>query len=116
MPSIDPSAIKALQDLNPGDDLFLRDLIQIFLEDAPRRLEEIQTALARRDAHLLVAAAHSLKGSSANFGAADLRSRCEKLEALGRSETFGLAETELPGLRDELARLRTELEALVRPA
>lgn len=116
MSSIDPSAIKALQELNPGDESFLRDLIQIYLEDAPRRLVEIEVALARRDAHQVTAAAHSLKGSSANFGAANLRSRCEKIEALGRSESLGPVEAELAGLREELARVRADLEALLRPA
>lgn len=111
--SIDPSAINALQELNPGDDSFLRDLIQIYLEDAPRRLEEIETALTQGDARQLAAAAHSLKGSSANFGAANLRSRCEKIEALGRSETLAPAEAELTGLREELARVRADLEALL---
>lgn len=116
MPSIDPAAIKALQELNPDDNSFLRDLIQIYLEDAPRRLKEIEEALARGDARQLVAAAHSLKGSSANFGAASLRSRCEQLESLGRRESLEPATAELPGLREELERVRAELEALLRPA
>ena len=32
--------------MNPGDDSFLRDLIQIFLEDSPQRIAEIELSLA----------------------------------------------------------------------
>lgn len=116
MTTIDPQAIRALQDLNPGDDSFLRDLIQIFLEDTPRRLAEIDDGLARGDGRQLSIAAHSLKGSSANFGAEPFRRRCAKVEQLGRDGALDAVRAELPPLREEFDRVRTELEAFLRPA
>ena len=32
-PPLDPAALAALRDLNPGDDSFFQDLVQIFLDD-----------------------------------------------------------------------------------
>ena len=52
VPPLDPNALDALRSLNPGDDSFLRDLIQIFLEDSPARIAEIAEALAEVRAEL----------------------------------------------------------------
>jgi HPt (histidine-containing phosphotransfer) domain-containing protein len=113
MSSLDPHAINALRELNPGDDSFLRDLIQIFLEDAPLRLAEIEESLARGDGRRLMIAAHSLKGSSANFGAEQLRTRCEEIERCGRLGVLDPVPAQLPALRQEYARVEAELQSLV---
>lgn len=116
MPALDPQAIAALRDLNPGDDSFLRDLIQIYLADSPQRIAEIEEGLAQGDSRKLTIAAHSLKGSSANFGAAALRALCEKIELLGKQSALADAGTQLPALRGEYSRVKAELEALLPPA
>jgi histidine phosphotransfer protein HptB len=112
VPLLDPAAIAALRDLNPGDDSFLRDLIQIFLEDSPARIAEIEQALAEGDARLLTRAAHSLKGSSANFGAHHLQAVSEKIELLGRQGTLGEVPPFLEAMKNEFAAVRTALQAL----
>ena len=48
---------------------FLREIITIFLEDTPQRMDEMQAALAASDAPAYSRAAHSIKGSAANLGA-----------------------------------------------
>jgi HPt (histidine-containing phosphotransfer) domain-containing protein len=113
MPTLDPHAIAALRELNPGDDSFLRDLIQIFLEDAPRRIAEIEESLTRGDGRKLTIAAHSLKGSSANFGAEQLRYRCEEIETCGRQGGLDQVPARLPPLRQEYARVAAELQSLL---
>src|SRR5207248_10364829 len=52
-----------------GDTTLLREVTDLFLEDAPRLLAEIRDAISRKDAKALERAAHALKGSIANFGA-----------------------------------------------
>jgi HPt (histidine-containing phosphotransfer) domain-containing protein len=111
-PVLDPAAIEALRALNPGDDSFFRDLVQIFLDDSPQRIAEIEHALAQGDARQLTLAAHSLKGSSSNFGADRLCLLSEKLEQLGRQGSLGDVPTHLLALKDEFARVRAVLEAL----
>lgn len=113
MPVLDPHAIAALRELNPGDDSFLRDLIQIFLEDAPLRLAEIEESLTRGDSRKLTIAAHSLKGSSANFGAEQFRNRCEEIEHSGRLGELDAVPARLPALKEEYARVAAELRSLL---
>jgi HPt (histidine-containing phosphotransfer) domain-containing protein len=116
MPSaspLDSHAIGALRALNPGDDSFFRDLVQIYLDDSPKRIAEIDQSLAQGDAHRLTLAAHSLKGSSANFGADQLRSVSERIEQLGRQGSLGGVPAHLPALKDEFARVKAALEALL---
>ena len=59
---IDPEAIANLRELNPDDSgEFLRELIGIFFEDAPRRVAELDASLADGNAAKFSRAAHSLK-------------------------------------------------------
>ena len=112
-PVLDPAAIEALRELNPGEDSFFRDLVQIFLDDSPQRVAEIEQALAQGDARQLTLAAHSLKGSSSNFGADRLRSLSEQLEQLGQQGSLGDVPAHLLALKDEFVRVRAALEALL---
>ena len=51
-----------------GDEELLKEIAEIFLEDYPKVLAEIQAALACGDARRLEQSAHTLKGSAGNFG------------------------------------------------
>lgn len=108
---LDPQAIEDLRALNPDDVSFLRELIQIYLDDSPKQIAEIEQSLAQGDAPRLTRAAHSLKGSSANFGAGQLRALCEKIEHLGRSAALGEIPARLPELKAEYDRVKAALEA-----
>lgn len=114
LPVIDPSAIADLRALNPGDnDEFLRDVIGIFLADTPLRLTELDESLATGDTAKFTRAAHSIKGSSANVGAAALRAAAGNLEH--RSRTQGLTDVQamIAEVRAEFARAEVELTALI---
>ena len=110
MSPLDPQAIEDLRALNPDDVSFLRELIQIYLDDSPKQIAEIEHSLAQGDAPRLTRAAHSLKGSSANFGAGQLRALCEKIEHLGRSAALGEIPARLPELKAEYGRVKAALE------
>jgi CheY-like chemotaxis protein len=69
----------ALERLN-GDKELLTALVGFFFEDFPGLLDEIRAAFERRDWAALQRAAHSLKGLSANFGAAPAVAALQKLE------------------------------------
>jgi histidine phosphotransfer protein HptB len=107
---LDPQAIEDLRALNPDDGSFLRELIQIYLGDSPQQMAEIESSLAKGDAPRLTRAAHSLKGSSANFGAGQLRALCEKIEQLGRSAALAEIPALLPELKAEYDRVKVALE------
>jgi HPt (histidine-containing phosphotransfer) domain-containing protein len=102
-PAIDPDSLAALRDLNPEDPAFLRELIDVFLEDVPQRFAEIEKALAASDAVLLTRAAHTIKGSCSNFGAAGLGQVAQKMEHQGKAAAFAEAAATFPSLRQEFA-------------
>jgi HPt (histidine-containing phosphotransfer) domain-containing protein len=78
---------------------FLKELLQVFLEDALVYLEELKNALAVADCTTLAHRAHQLKGSSATVAiykmpeiAAQLERQAEDNQLLGASDL--LAELE----------------------
>lgn len=57
-----------------------REVIRLFIEDAPRRLQDIRLARQTVDVASLSRAAHALKGSASNVGATALADACYVLE------------------------------------
>ena len=111
---IDSAAIASVRALNPGDgDEFLREILGIYFEDTPRRIDELDRSLAAGDAPKFARAAHSIKGSSGNLGAVALREVAGKLET--RAEKQGLADVAdlLASLKEEYARAHAELTKMV---
>lgn len=91
---LDAAVLQGLKDLGGDDDpgLFL-ELIDLFLQDAPQRMQEIERGLAQDELPVLERAAHTLKSSSANIGAMTLSSLCRQMEEQARKhEKAGLAE------------------------
>lgn len=105
-------AIEALRTLSPDDPAFMRELIEIYLQDTPARLVEIETALGQSDGTLLTRAAHSIKGSSGNFGAATLAKLAQEIEGHGKTGNFAAAAAALPGFKAEFARVKEALTKL----
>lgn len=85
MPLLDEAAIEGLRDTElGGDPEFLAELVVAFLGDSPPRIETLREGLASGDAAAIVQAAHSLKGSSGNFGAMRMQTLCADIERLSR--------------------------------
>lgn len=89
-----------LQEVAMGDQEFLRELIDLYLSDAPHQLEALGCAVSSEDRVAVSAAAHKLKGSSGNVGAEGLVALCQKLEASGKASRL----QELPDLFQQLTR------------
>jgi HPt (histidine-containing phosphotransfer) domain-containing protein len=113
-PVLDQEAIDNLRMLDPdGGDTFLREIIGIFLEDAPLRIVEIDQSLAAGDAATFVRAAHTIKGSSANVGAAALRAVAEKLEHHAKKDGLVDVAALIAELKTEFANAKTALNELI---
>jgi HPt (histidine-containing phosphotransfer) domain-containing protein len=111
---IDPQAIENLRALNPGDnDEFLREIIGIFLEDTPQRLDELEQSRGTGDVTRFARAAHSIKGSSSNLGAVALRAAAENLEHHARSDGLDGIAVHTAAVRTEFERAQAALKALV---
>jgi HPt (histidine-containing phosphotransfer) domain-containing protein len=112
-PSIDLDAIANLKDLNPGDGgEFLKEIVNIYIEDTPKRIDELKVSLAAGDVKSFTRAAHTIKGSSANVGAQVLKSMGERLESLSRTEGLANVAPLIAGCEAEFAKVTVELRAL----
>ncbi|MEX2175832.1 MAG: response regulator [Pirellulaceae bacterium] len=88
-----------------GDHALLRDIVDAFLEENPRRLDEIRKAIDQADYELLNRAAHTIKGSMRYFSAHRVYERALALEQLGAQQKLLGAEELLGLLKQELAKL-----------
>jgi PAS domain S-box-containing protein len=62
----------------------LAEVIDVFLQTIPRRLDDLRQAHARGDAESIRAVTHSLKGASAQIGARGMADICVQIEAIVR--------------------------------
>jgi HPt (histidine-containing phosphotransfer) domain-containing protein len=95
-----------------GDQELLGELVELFLADSPRLLEEIRAAVESQDADQLMRAAHTLKGSVSNFCAPLAVEAAQKLEAQGRAGNLASAPQCLARLEQVMERLTAELGQL----
>ena len=101
-----------LQELADGDRDFLLEMINTYLEDAPKLLEDMRAAIITENAAALRMAAHSLKSNSAEFGAVQLTDVARELEMMGKSETLNGAHEKLRLAEQVYARVVAALEKL----
>jgi HPt (histidine-containing phosphotransfer) domain-containing protein len=114
LPTLDPEAIANLRALSPDDnDAFLKEILGIFLEDTPARIAELHASKARGDTISFTRAAHSVKGSSSNVGAMELRNVADRLEAHAKQNGFTDSETLVAELAVAYARVEVELRKLL---
>ena len=76
-----------------GDEELLQEVATLFLEEYPVLLAEIRRGIDSQDAIQLERAAHSLKGSVANFGSDAAWQAAFELEKLGREKQLDGAES-----------------------
>ncbi|HEV2493064.1 MAG TPA: ATP-binding protein [Terriglobia bacterium] len=67
-----------------GDSVLLGELASLFVSDCPKMRSSIREALERHDPEALARAAHTVKGSVANFVASKAFEASLKLEQIGR--------------------------------
>jgi PAS domain S-box-containing protein len=97
-----------------GDRDLLRELVQIFLADAPKLMSRARKAVKTADAEAVRRAAHALKGAVGTLCAPCVQRAAEQLEALGRDGEVGAADAACTTLASEMARLTQALNRLVR--
>jgi HPt (histidine-containing phosphotransfer) domain-containing protein len=95
-----------------GDAELLKEIAVLFMEDYPSVLAEIRAAAARGDAKGVERAAHGLKGSVANFGAAAAVDAALHIERMGRVGDLSRVSEAIEALARALDALHPELEAL----
>lgn len=88
-----------------GEPDLIVELIDLYLEDAPRRVAVMQESLAKRDWLSLKREAHNLRGSSGNLGALQMARICDEIEGIESGNLFASTAALLNGLGLELERV-----------
>jgi PAS domain S-box-containing protein len=81
----------------------LAEVIDVFLQTIPRRLEDLRQAQLRGDADAMRALAHSLKGASAQIGARGMADLCVQIESVVRGGDVGTLPALVAALEAEYA-------------
>jgi PAS domain S-box-containing protein len=112
--TLDHAALESLvSSFGGGDEGWgtVRELLDTFLEDAAAQIATLRDAIERGDAEEAQRTAHTLKSSSATFGANSFAELCRELETLGRREEFDAAPELLERAENEWERLEKALAA-----
>jgi two-component system, sensor histidine kinase and response regulator len=88
-----------------GDENLLHEVTEIFLEQVPKHLAGLRTAIAQQDAETVERIAHSLQGELGYLGIPELSHGARELEEKGRSSDFQGALRLLPPFEAAMARL-----------
>ncbi len=87
----------------------LAPVIGVFLQTMDNRLQRIEQAVRDKNAENITRSAHTLKGSSSQFGAEEIAGLCRRLENMGREQSISGADTLLIEIRQAAERLREVL-------
>jgi signal transduction histidine kinase/DNA-binding response OmpR family regulator len=109
-----PVEIERIREVAAGDADFERELIEAFLSDSEAQITGLELALGRKDAEEVRARAHTIKGSSANAGAAGMHERACRMEEIGSCGDLSPAATAFSELREAFDEAREHLEARLR--
>ena len=96
-----------------GDQELLKDLVFLFIEDAPNHLNALKTAISEASIDNIKHHAHTLKGASANIGARQMQEQAVKLEQAAAEQDLATASTHVTTLHtqfDELVQAASGLD------
>jgi len=92
------------------------ELVALFLNDSPGRIDGMRAAAASGDAAQLCRFAHAFAGSCASIGASGLSAACRELELLGKQGMPADATAHVEAIAAEYGRISTRLLAMVQSA
>jgi len=96
-----------------NDTTLARRLVDLFLQDSVRLVDEIGRAIGEGDADRLRRSAHALKGAVSNFPAGAAGEAAARMETIGFEGDMDAARDAFPELQKEVDRLRGLLPTLI---
>lgn len=109
MPIIDKVIFDELKQMSGAD--FINELIDAFLDDAPKMISHMQTALMAQDVESFRRNAHSLKSNANTFGAMELAALAKELEFMARENNLDIG-NRLEVLNEALGKVAEELKGM----
>ena len=116
-PVLDAAVLDTLRKLTPpGEPDVLTEVLQLFLNEVPPRIERLRNAWTAGNIQEVQRAAHSVKGSAGNIGARRLHAVCSKLDEIGKSRDVKDAGPLIGELDDEFDKVQTEIRRVLAAA
>jgi HPt (histidine-containing phosphotransfer) domain-containing protein len=114
-PILDPHTIAELRRARDeyGNPLLIRQLVEIYRTNAPKRIAQFREAIAGADAKMLGLVAHTLKTNCAMLGATGMAAMCATLEEYGEKATFDGATALLEAVESEFEKVLAALAQLL---
>jgi len=109
-PSLD---LEALSILKEATEEMFAEIIEVFLEDSPNRLNLLRDASSNNDVTAMKEESHCLKGSSGNVGAVKLSKICEEIETLSKSGSITNQEELIQHAQHEFEHIKVKLSKMI---
>ncbi len=110
--ALNQAALDELRSIDPdGSAGILAQIINVYLDDAPKLIANIQTALAAKDVATMTRHAHSLKSASLSVGASRVGELARHIESSGRSNSMDDCPALVMALSAEYAAAQRLLQA-----
>lgn len=107
---IDTKVLQSFREMvNNNTETVVAEMIDCYLEDAPKLIQAIATAIAQGDTTTLRRAAHTLKSSSATLGAKNLARICKELEAASHKQKIDREDYQKMQLEAEYEKVKAAL-------
>ena len=111
---LDQAVIDTLRQLTPaGEPDVLAEVLKLFLEEVPPRIDRLRNAWASGNIEQMHRAAHSLKGSAGNIGARRLYDVCRQLDEMGKAGDLAGAAPLVDALGVEFGKVESEIHRLI---
>ena len=104
----DPVIFQQLREMLNQEEI-LAEVIQHYLEDTPKLLQDLSDGIAQGETELVTRTAHTLKSSSAMVGATRLAHLCQELEAKAKRENLEATAALLSQIKVEYEPVKTVL-------
>ncbi len=114
--TLNQRALDNIRSLDPdGDAGVLKEVIGIYIDEAPGHLNALRQALSKQDTAEIARVAHALKSASQNVGASQMGEACRQLEQAGKAASVGMSASLIASVDAQyhavLPLLRAEVEA-----
>jgi CheY-like chemotaxis protein len=110
---VDSKSMEDLRELVDHDTTAFAALVKQYFSNMDDLLVKLREATSVGEAAKIEDLGHTLKGSSAHFGARFLMNLCQQLETAARAGRVAGAKTLLVGIEEEAARVRKALEVIL---